>query len=84
MQVIECYELQTWNGGSGYDFAAFVKDEASAQEWKQKHKMDRIVKRLIVVYDDVADLEANNKKELRKRALAKLTPEERDALGLDA
>lgn len=77
MKVIKCWELQ-----SGGWIQAYVATREAADEWKKLNTSSRIQEREFVIFDDLKELEDYNNKTLREQELAKLSPEERKALGL--
>ena len=84
MKVIRLWELLSKTHSGHYIHYAYVANRAAANEWqKQRWPYDYSVeKKQIVVLDDLKDLENYNKKMIREKALAKLSPEEREILGL--
>lgn len=81
MELIELYEVHEWDGGdlhkpSGNAFW----DKAVAREVADPY--GEVVKLRLRVFESVQDFKDSSRAELRKRALAKLTPEEIDALGV--
>lgn len=82
---IELYELQSWDGGDGRSNRStgfFVKTKELADEYQRKNigSSYRIIKGVVVEsFDEMADAQV----ELEKtKALAKLSPREKDLLGL--
>jgi hypothetical protein len=81
MKIIKLWEIHEWDGGEHQIYRGKAAEtEAAAKEISGKH--DAIIARVHRVYEGAADMRANSVAELRKKALAKLTPEEIDALGL--
>lgn len=82
MKIIKCWDIQVWDGGERHNHKYYVATKEAADGWKTKHKYDIINEREIVILDDLIELEEYENGELRKRALAKLTEQERKVLGL--
>ncbi len=82
MQIIKCWDIQVWDGGDRHHHRYYVATQEAAEAWKEKNKYDEIYEKEFVILDDLTELEAYKKGELRKRALAKLTEEDKIVLGL--
>jgi len=82
MQIIKCWDIQVWDGGSMTFHKYYVATKEAADEWKIKNKYDEIVERELVILDSWDELQDYKTGELRKRALSKLTDAEKFALGL--
>ena len=82
MKVIKCWELGWSDNCGGFKHHAYLANRKAANEWKKQHVWGSIREKEIVILDDLQDLEDYNNKTLREQALAKLSPEERKALGL--
>ena len=54
----------------------------AADEWKFRNKYDEVYEHQIVILDDLKEVEEYKNGEMRKRALAKLTEEDKIVLGL--
>ncbi len=83
MKIIECWSIGIWDGGDRAPHKYYVATEEAAQAWKAKNQYDSVTSHRLVVFDDLAEIVDYEKGEARRRALAKLTPEEKFALGLD-
>lgn len=82
MKVIECYELREWNqDGLCYNHIAYVKEEASAKQWKGSDQFKFYEPATVVIFDNLPEMLENESTIVRERALAKLTVIERKALG---
>ena len=82
MQVIKCWDIQAWDGGDRHNHKYYVATEEAAKEWKFRNKHDIYFAQEFVILDDLAEVEEYKLHQTRQRALAKLTPEEKKALGL--
>jgi len=82
MQVVECWEVRSWDGGDMYNHKFYLLSEAEAQAYKAVNKNDSVSKKQIFTFfDTVAEAEDHSMQKVRERALAKLTSLERKALG---
>lgn len=86
MKVIPVIEVRSWDGGNGHRFAFYLNNTDGAgthavREWEAKNPHDYIRETEIVLFNTVADYEEFKSGKVRERALAKLTAEERKALG---
>ena len=82
MKIIKCWDIQVWDGGDRHNHRYYVATQEAAEQWKEKNKYDEIYEKEFVILDSWDELEEYKNGELRKRALAKLTEEERVVLGL--
>ena len=80
MQTIEYWEVTEEYDRSSTHIASFT-NEADARA--VGHGVYRsVTKRNLILFDSVNDFENNTREKIRERALAKLTTEEKLALGL--
>ena len=82
MQIVKCWDIQAWDGGERHNHRYYVATKEAADEWLKNHPHDAAYQHNMVILDDLNEVEAFKNGELRKRALAKLTDEERIVLGL--
>lgn len=82
MQVIECWSIQQWDGGDRQNHAFYLTSAEEKEKYMKTHKQDAAVKTTLVVYDTLDEVAENDRKKVRERALAKLTPLEKMALGI--
>ena len=82
MQIIKCWDIQVWDGGDRHNHRDYVATKEAADEWKFRNKYDEVYEKEFVILDDLGEVEAYKNGELRKRALAKLTEEDKIVLGL--
>lgn len=82
MKVIECWAVYEWDGGERHNFEFHLATKEEAEKYKAKHKHDDVVPVVLTIFDSVEESEAHSHKALRKQAIAKLTPLERQALGI--
>lgn len=82
MKIIKCWDIQVWDGGDRHNHRYYVATKEAADEWMAKHKYDMVYEHEMVILDSWDELQDYKNGELRKRALAKLTAEEKVVLGL--
>ena len=82
MKIVQCYDIQVWDGGDRTNHKYYVSSQEAADQWLAKHRFDTVTSREFIIFDDLAEIEDYDKGEARKRALAKLTPEDKIALGI--
>lgn len=82
MQIIECWNIQDWDGGERHNHVFYITSEEEKEAYLAKNKHSLAFKQTLVVFDTLEEREANTTAKLRESALAKLTPLERKALGL--
>lgn len=86
MKVIPVYSVHVWDGGDRTNFA-FYLDNTDGQgadavrKWMTKNPHDYIREEELMIFSDISDYNEFNSGKVRERALAKLTAEERKALG---
>lgn len=82
--VIDCFELEEATGaGDTNGHVGFVRTEALAKEWKggNHYRSYRPFKKTFVVFGSLQSFDRALDDAVRARALQKLTPAERRALG---
>lgn len=82
MQIIKCWDIQVWDGGERHNHKYFVATKEAADQWMAKNTYDSVWEREFIILDNFAELEEYRNGEMRKRALAKLTEEDKKVLGL--
>ena len=82
MQVITLYSIDVGDGGSRHYHKFYMETEDAAKEYLKDNLYDAYHKVEIVVYKDKQDIIDNSKEAIKARALAKLTKEEKHALGV--
>lgn len=82
MKIIKCWDIQVWDGGGCHNHRYYVATKEAADEWKAKNKFDAIYEKEFVILDSYAELMDYRSGEALKRALAKLTEEDKILLGL--
>jgi len=82
-QVVNVVSVQEWDGGDRYHHKFYFTDYEVAKEYKAKvDKSCYLHHTSLIVCDTIEDVKNWKNGELRQRALAKLTPEDRQVLGL--
>lgn len=82
MKIIKCWDIQVWDGGDRNYHKYYVATKEAAMKWLESNKYDSVYEREFMILDSYEELMQYDKGELRKKALAKLTDEERKVLGL--
>lgn len=82
MRIIKCWDIQVWDGGDRCNHKYFVFSEEAALEWKKNNRFDSIYEREFIIFDNLEEIKKHASGEARKRALAKLTNEDKFALGI--
>lgn len=81
MQYIEYWEVSSCYDRDVTHVANFTnKGDADACVGKDMYRSS--YRKSITIFDDLQDYEENNRARIRERAIAKLTPEELEALGI--
>ena len=81
-KVIDCYDVQVWDGGSMHNHKFYVATKEEADKWIAENSFDVVYPITFEIYDTIEDVLEGNTEKIRKRALAKLSPSEIKALGL--
>lgn len=84
--VISGFELleASMSGVGHHEHVAYIANERQAQMWVNESPSFRKFqpyKKTIVIHEDLASLKAFQREQLKQKALVKLSPEERSALG---
>lgn len=82
MKIIKCWDIQVWDGGERHNHKYYVATKEAADEWIAKNKYDLAYEKEFVILDSYAELMDYKNGEARKRALAKLSEEDKIVLGL--
>lgn len=85
MKTITYYQFMQWDGGDRHfpkEPAFFNKEDAD--EFLGDNRYDRFDKRTIKIYESIIDYEDHNLENIRKKALSRLSKEEKKALGLQS
>jgi hypothetical protein len=82
MEAKNLYFVYVWDGGERAVKSNIVfSNENAAKVYKQKHKYDTIQKETVVIIDTYEEYQEYKSGEVKRKALLKLTKEERVALG---
>ena len=82
MKIIKCWDIQVWDGGDRHYHKYYVSSVEAAKEWMKINTYDAVHEREFIIFDDLEEIKSYASGEARKRALAKLTEEEKIALGI--
>lgn len=81
--MIEVLKVEKWDGGERHNFAFFLNANKNTESAiKKAIPHSQVIRQNIFVFDDLDEANSNSYSEARKRALAKLTPYEREILKL--
>ena len=81
MKTFTCWDIQVWDGGDRCNHKFYVASAKEATLWKVKNTYDSVVEREFEIFDSIQEYEESLSEATKQRALAKLTPIERKALG---
>lgn len=81
MKTITCFCVELWDGGERHNFGFYLATKEEADKYKAIDKYCYIRPVTLTIYDTVEERNENTPEKLKARALAKLTVEERTALG---
>jgi hypothetical protein len=83
MQTIEYWQVEENYDRDSKEIGNFSSEAVAEEVATRNNKMYRGVhKRTLTIFDSVEDFEDNTREKIRARALAKLTVDERIALGV--
>lgn len=82
MKIIKCWDIQVWDGGDRHNHKYYVATKEAADAWMAKNKFDTVYEKQFIILDSYEELMNHRNGESRKRALSKLTEEDKIALGL--
>lgn len=80
-QIIEAWDIQRWDGGGGSNHECYIASEEEAALYLANSPHDRYYKKTFIIHETAQQAREFKQGEAKKRALAKLTKEERAALG---
>lgn len=81
MQIIKVYDMYSWDGTDRTKHAFYLTDKAEAEKWVKGYKHDSFNETTIELFDSIDERQEWLNNRLKEKALAKLTPDERKALG---
>lgn len=81
MQVLKLYSVQVWDGGDRQNHKFYLSDKAEADKYLQGNSYDAVREVTLEIFDTLDEWKDWNTGKVKERALAKLTTEERRALG---
>jgi hypothetical protein len=81
MKIINCWDIQVWDGADGMDQVSCGNGEL-ADEWKKENRYDSVYEKQFIILDSYEELMDYKNGEARKRVLSKSTEEDKIALGL--
>ena len=81
MQILKLYDVLVWDGGDRHNHKFYLTSEEEAQRYLKANTYDAVYERTIEIFDTLEEWNDWNQGKIKERALAKLTAEERRALG---
>jgi hypothetical protein len=82
VKVIECKQVDEWDGGDRQNFGFYISADVPNEDIEKARPHCYIQKKTIVVFDSLQELADHGVYKLRRAAWAKLTPLERQAIGM--
>lgn len=82
MKAMKVWDIREWDGGDRHFHSYYVSNKLAADAWMKRHPHDYIQEMDMMIFDDIKEIDDHISGVTRKRALAKLTKEEKFALGL--
>ena len=82
MKIIKVWDIQVWDGGDRHNHKYYVATKEAAEQWIAYNKFDTFYEKEMVILDSWDELQEYKNGEMRKRALAKLTEQDKKILGL--
>ncbi len=82
MKIINCWDIRVWDGGDRHNHRYYVATKEAADEWKARNKFDEVYEQQFIILDSYEEVLDYQTGEARRRALAKLTEEDKIVLGL--
>jgi hypothetical protein len=84
MKILNFYEIMKWDGGDRhYGTGICFEEESAAEDYLKGNRYDTYQECTFRLYDSKTEVEEIKRQEARAKALAKLTKEERELLGLE-
>jgi hypothetical protein len=82
MKSFKVWDIQVLNGGLVHNHKYYVSTKEAADEWMKNNTYDCVREMEFIVFDSYNELMLHKSGEARKRALSKLTMEDKIALGI--
>jgi hypothetical protein len=84
MKTLELWNVQAWDGGDRHNHSFYIPREViSEDQLKAWDKHCLPLRQTLIILDNLNELPGLQQERLRQSALAKLTEQERKALGLE-
>lgn len=84
MKVITVWQVDLWDGGERQNFGFYLSSKEEADKYKKNNVHCNIHPKELVIFDTIEEREEYSNGIAKKRALEKLSPKERVALGFPA
>lgn len=81
VKILKLYDVLVWDGGERHNHKFYLTNKEEADRWLAVNTYDSVYEKTIEIFDTVEDWMDWSKGKIKEQALAKLTPEERRALG---
>lgn len=81
MQVLKLYSVCVWDGGDRQNHKFYLTSKEEADKYLANHRFDCVNERTFEIFDTVDEWKDWSAGKVKEQALAKLTLEERRALG---
>lgn len=82
MKTILANQVDLWDGGDRHNFGFHISPSVDQADIEKAHPHCSIRSVVLTVFDSLEEVRQNSRLNLRKAAWAKLTPQERAALGM--
>ena len=81
VKILKLYSVQVWDGGDRHNHKFYLTSKEEADRWLAANTYDGVYEKTVEIFDTIEDWKDWSKGKVKEQALAKLTPEERRALG---
>ena len=81
MKTLTLYSVMEWDDCGGHNHKFFLSNKDEADKYKHYHVYVMVQERIFEIFDTVEEWEEWKTVEVKRRALSKLTAEERRVLG---
>ncbi|MCY1208392.1 hypothetical protein D9M72_200170 [compost metagenome] len=82
MKTLEAHKVDLWDGGERHNFGFYLSKDVTVEEIKANDPHCYVSSVTLTVFDSLQEVADNTVEKLRYSAWLKLSPQERQALGL--
>lgn len=82
MREFEVKRVDLWDGGERHNFGFYIDATVPDNAIEKANRYCLIHHQVLVIFDTLDERKENSNRDLKRRAWAKLTPLEREALGI--